>query len=79
MKEATYILHRKIRSRGWGLSDVQQVGHIHDEVQLQVRTEIADELGRMAVQSIKEAGQALGFRCPLDGEYRVGNNWAETH
>lgn len=79
MKEATCILHRKIRSRGWGLSDVQQVGHIHDEVQLQVRTEIADELGRMAVQSIREAGQALGFRCPLDGEYRVGNNWAETH
>ena len=79
MKEATCILHRKISSRGWGPDDVQQVGHIHDEIQLQVRTEISDELGRMAVQSIREAGEALGFRCPLDGEYKVGSNWAETH
>lgn len=79
MKEATCILHRKIRSQGWGPSDVQQVGHIHDEIQLQVRTDISDELGRMAVRSIIEAGEALGFRCPLDGEYKVGSNWAETH
>ena len=79
MKEATCILHRKIRSKGWGPNDVQQVGHIHDEIQLQVRTELADEVGGIAVQSIREAGDSLGFRCPLDGEYRVGRNWAETH
>ena len=79
MKEATCILHRKIRSKGWGPDDVQQVGHIHDEIQLQVRTELADEVGGIAVQSIREAGDSLGFRCPLDGEYRVGRNWAETH
>jgi DNA polymerase I-like protein with 3'-5' exonuclease and polymerase domains len=79
MKEATCILHRKFRSMGWGIADVQQVAHIHDEIQLQCRTEIADEVGKIAVESIKEAGQNLGFRCPLDGSYNTGINWAETH
>jgi len=33
----------------------------------------------MGVRAIKLAGETLSLRCPLDGEYRVGNNWAETH
>ena len=79
MKEATCIFHRKIRNRGWGLMDVMQVAHIHDEIQFQARMEIANEVGRIAVQSIQESGKSLGFRCELDGEYKVGANWAETH
>jgi len=31
------------------------------------------------VNAIRKAGDYFGFRCPLDGEYKVGNNWAETH
>ena len=79
MKEATCILQRKLRSQGWGLDDVMQVAHIHDEIQLQVRKEIADDVGKISIQSIQESGEVLGFRCPLDGEYKVGRNWAETH
>ena len=79
MKEATCLLHRNLRLQGWGLSDVMQVAHIHDEIQLKVRKEIAEDVGKISVQSIRSAGEALGFRCPLDGEYKVGNNWAETH
>jgi len=33
----------------------------------------------MAVEAIEEAGVALGLRCPVTGEYHVGNNWKETH
>jgi hypothetical protein len=33
----------------------------------------------MAVQAITEAGEVLGLRCPLAGEYKVGSNWADTH
>ena len=79
MKEATCILHRKLRSQGWSLNEAMQVAHIHDEVQLQVRKEVAEDVGKISVQSIREAGESLGFRCPLDGEYKVGANWAETH
>lgn len=40
---------------------------------------IAEEAGKAAVQSIREAGLAYNLRCPLDGEYKVGLNWRMTH
>ena len=52
---------------------------MHDEWQLEVREDIADEVGRLGVLSIKETTCALNLNCPLDGEYNVGNNWSETH
>ena len=79
MKEATCIIHRKFRIQGWTTEDVMQVGHIHDEIQFQVRKEIAEDVGKLSVLAIQEAGESLGFRCPLDGEYKIGKNWAETH
>ena len=78
MKHATCLLHKKLRVKGWECMALQ-VAHIHDEIQLQVRTEIAEDVGRLAVQSMREAGEDLRFRCPLDGDYKVGENWAETH
>jgi site-specific DNA-methyltransferase (adenine-specific) len=35
--------------------------------------------GILGKESIKEAGIMLNMRCPLDGEYKVGNSWKETH
>lgn len=53
--------------------------NIHDEVQFSCDEKHADELGQAFVQAIKDAGTTLKFKCPLDGEYNIGNNWAETH
>lgn len=53
--------------------------NIHDEVQFSCDEEHADELGQAFVQALKNAGDTLKFKCPLDGEYSIGNNWAETH
>lgn len=58
---------------------VSNVAHIHDEYQLLSRPDIADEIGQVGVQSIVQAGEHFRFRCPLDGEYKIGKNWAETH
>jgi hypothetical protein len=55
------------------------VGNIHDEIQSEVLEGLEDDYGKMAEQAIKDAGKYLGFRCRVDGEYKVGNNWAETH
>ena len=79
MKEATCVLHYHLRSRGYTPKEVMQVAHIHDEIQLQVREDLADDIGKLAVHSIVYAGTVLGFRCPLDGEYKTGLNWSETH
>ena len=59
--------------------DYKLVGNIHDEIQSEVASEQAEAFGRLAVASIKEAGVSFELRCPLDGEYQVGDTWAETH
>lgn len=53
--------------------------NVHDEVQFSCLPEWADELGSQFVNSIVKAGKTLKFKCPLDGEYKIGNNWKETH
>ena len=59
--------------------DYKFVGNIHDEFQAEVREDQVDNFGWLAVECIKSAGLKFNLRCPLDGEYKIGNNWAETH
>lgn len=36
-------------------------------------------IGELTVKAIRQAGEYFKLRCPLDAEYKIGNNWAETH
>jgi DNA polymerase I-like protein with 3'-5' exonuclease and polymerase domains len=58
---------------------VQQVAWVHDECQFECDPEIAEEFGQKAVECISKAGDFFKFKLPLTGEYKIGNNWAETH
>lgn len=78
VKTSTVLLHSRIDWNEWN-NKVNMVAHIHDEMQFQVQEDLADELGKAAIKSIQEAGFIYNFNCPLDGEYKVGNSWAETH
>ena len=55
------------------------VANIHDEWQIEVPKDKADFIGQFAVDSIVKAGEHFNLRCPLDGEYKIGDNWSETH
>jgi DNA polymerase I-like protein with 3'-5' exonuclease and polymerase domains len=55
------------------------VVNVHDEFQYEVEESRVNEFGKLAVQSIIDAGKLLKVRCPLNGEYKIGNNWSETH
>ena len=55
------------------------VGNIHDEIQTEVAEAQAKEFGWLAVECIKDAGIKFNMRCPLDGDYKIGTNWSETH
>ena len=80
MKKATCLLWEAIEREGFTYgTDVAQVLHIHDEYQLYVREGLEERIGALAVQAIRDAGVFFGFRCPLDGEWKCGKNWAETH
>jgi DNA polymerase I len=76
MKQALIILNRKLQKVKL---NAHFVANVHDEWQIEVIEKDAEKVGQMAVQAITEAGEVLGLRCPLAGEYKVGNNWAETH
>lgn len=76
MKAAINIYHHKLNAQN---VPFKQVAFVHDEVQVETLPEYADQVGQVIVQSIKDAGKLLKSNCPLDGEYKVGANWAETH
>lgn len=52
---------------------------IHDEVQLAVRPEHVEVVGRILLESIRAMEDHYSFRLPLDGEVQTGKNWAEAH
>lgn len=78
VKKATCLLWDYLDAEGLS-RDVQQVAHIHDEFQLLVREGLEERVGAIAVKSFQDAGKYFNFRCPLDGEWKAGRNWAETH
>ena len=55
------------------------LGWVHDEVQLAVRPEIADDVGKILVRCIEDLTDHFSFRIPLTGAAKVGANWKETH
>lgn len=57
----------------------QQVAWVHDEIQVECDLDIADLVGRLAVEAIEETGRIFEFRVPITGEYKVGKTWADTH
>jgi DNA polymerase I-like protein with 3'-5' exonuclease and polymerase domains len=76
MKQAVVLLHKRLRQ---SKIDFKIVANVHDEWQIEVEASRAEEAGKMGTEAIKEAGIVLNMRCPLDGEYKVGNSWKETH
>ena len=76
MKKALVIFSEFAQK--WGL-DYKLLGSIHDEYQLEVREDQAENAGYLMVESIKAAGISFNLRCPLDGEYKTGDSWDQTH
>lgn len=80
MKKALVICDQKFKTRGWAHGrEYAFVANVHDEFQIEVWPDIAEEVGRMAADSIREAGEHFDLRCPLAGAYDIGRNWAECH
>lgn len=87
MKQALVILNDELRRRR---IDYKFVANVHDEWQIEVEADRAEEVGKLGAWAIEQSGKYLGdldditkkpkgMRCPLAGEYKVGNSWKETH
>ena len=79
-KKFAVLAYEELCDRGyvWG-KDFAQVIHCHDEVQYECRPEITNEVGEVLVHSMVLAGECFNFRCPITGDYSIGDNWADTH
>jgi len=80
MKQGLVMLDERLQQHGLVPGrDYEFVLNIHDEWQIECAEEHAEFIGKEAVQAIKDAGKALGCKVEMDGEYKIGDNWAETH
>lgn len=76
MKHGTVDAHARLRRIS---PTIQQVAHIHDEVQYEVDPQDAEACGLQFVEVFRELHESLNFKCPLDAEFKVGDSWAKTH
>jgi DNA polymerase I len=67
-----------LQANGWK-NRVHQMAWVHDELQFECEPEIADDFGKLAVESIVKSAEFFSIRVPLTGEYKIGNNWKECH
>jgi DNA polymerase I-like protein with 3'-5' exonuclease and polymerase domains len=76
MKKAAVIFSGLLESYG---IDVKIVANVHDEWQVECEGHLAVAVGRLGCRAITLAGEAFDMRCPLAGDYHIGDTWAETH
>ena len=76
MKQALVLLDSEIKAQKLR---AKFVANVHDEFQLECHPDDAEQLGKTAVKCIQDAGKFFNLRCPLDGEYKIGQSWRHTH
>lgn len=63
---------------GWD-GDFVFLAWVHDELQVACRDGLGERIGGLLTRAARGAGTPFNFRIPLDGDYKVGNDWSQTH
>lgn len=79
LAKKSMVIMRELMEKHGLTGRAHQVAWVHDEMQWDCDPEAADMVGQLQVEAFRLAGEHYNFRIPIDGEYKVGNNWAETH
>lgn len=88
MKKALVLLKDELRRHQiWH----EFKANVHDEFQIECREADAEKVGQLGQQAIAKVVEVLEIlddsppnpkkrlRCPLDGEYKIGKTWKDTH
>ena len=81
MKQVVVFVHDNIE-KNLGLvhgKDWEQLLMVHDEIQLTCPPQHTEAIREQAMLAFPQAQEFFGFRCPIEGDSRVGSNWSETH
>ena len=76
MKQAMKFYHEDLQDKGIYF---KQCSFTHDEHQTETYAEYGETVGKAMVKGIVDAGILFNTNCPLDGEFKIGRSWAETH
>ncbi len=69
-------MDKKVRKAGL---DAKLVASVHDEYQFEVAKPDIQRFSQITKDAMYRTQKVLNFKCELDSDYKVGNNWAETH
>jgi DNA polymerase I-like protein with 3'-5' exonuclease and polymerase domains len=72
------LANTRLRER-FGANVVKQLAYVHDELQFSCPSAIAEEAGKIVTNAAIEAGTRLAIAMPINAEYKIGNNWSQTH
>ena len=80
MQYAYNMYHNMLSHSGLVLGhDVGTCCWYHDEIDSECKPFLADLIGQLKCDAIVRAGKFLNIACPMEGSYKIGNNWAEIH
>tara|TARA_A100000172_G_scaffold23518_1_gene13643 strand:- start:597 stop:2231 length:1635 start_codon:yes stop_codon:yes gene_type:complete len=69
-------INEKVRRSG---VDAKLVASVHDEYQFEVAKPDVQRFCKLTKEAMYQTQKIFNFKCDLDSDYKVGNNWAETH
>jgi len=69
-------ISEKVRNSGL---DAKLVASVHDEYQFEVAKPDVQRFCKLTKEAMYQTQKIFNFECDLDSDYKVGNNWAETH
>jgi DNA polymerase I-like protein with 3'-5' exonuclease and polymerase domains len=81
MKQVVVTTHNNIE-QNLGLvhgKDWEQLLFVHDEIQVACVPRHTELIKEQALAAFPQAQQFFGFRCPIEGDAKVGCTWADTH
>jgi DNA polymerase I-like protein with 3'-5' exonuclease and polymerase domains len=80
MKKALVVTDHLLQTSGLiPGDDYEFVANIHDEWQIECKDVLGRIVGDCGVKGLVRAGELFNLRCPLDGMFKIGKTWADTH
>lgn len=78
MKQAMIYIDEEIVRHGLRKS-VIKVADIHDEHQYRVRNEALSIFTEIVLPCFIRAGESFDYKIPIEGDYKIGQTWSQTH
>jgi len=79
MKYYLVELDKRLQAKYTSGIDYEFIGNIHDEVQMEVSTDLVEDISKIAEESFAGVEKQLNFRVKLEGEAQHGRTWNDTH